>query len=230
MEWANAIGVILVYALICVTLVVCYILRKKNPDANIRKVIHFGIGNFIFIWWIFKDWWVMDVFFTVPFFLGLLYITLRDDGSSLVGSAVTQGNKTGLLFYVLSIMIVVTIFFEHFVAGSIGIAAMVYGDCAGSLIGKRYGKHKIFRSKSLEGTFAVFAVTAIMTGVVLLFYTFLISGGYYSISTADAIIPIWSICLLTGAVTALLEAVSPGEVDNVIISVGITLMLCALGM
>jgi len=226
----NITGLVVVYALISFVLLLCLYRIKKNPDANVRKIIHISIGNFVFIWWIFTEWWVMFVFFVLPFAFILYKTLLKSDRSSIIGRATNEGSGTGLLFYALAIGVIVSLFFHHFVAASIGIIAMTYGDSMGSIIGKRYGKHKMFHNKSLEGSIAVFAFTTIMAFVVIVFYSFLISNGLYSNSSASAIIPTWGVCIIAGIIAALLEMLTPGDLDNLTVPICVTLALCILGM
>lgn len=226
----NIAGLVMIYCLISFVLLLCLHHLKKNPDANIRKIIHISIGNFVFIWWLFTEWWIMVVFFVIPFALILYKAILTSDRSSIIGTATNEGSGTGLLFYALAIGVLVCLFFNHFVAASIGIVAMTYGDSMGSIIGKRYGKHKIFHNKSVEGSLAVFAFTTIMAFVIIVFYSFLISNGLYSNSSASAIIPTWSVCIIAGIVATLLEMLTPGDYDNLTVPICVTLALCILGM
>ena len=63
----DIIGLVLVYGLIVAALVISLIVEKKLPKIDNRKVVHIGVGNFVFVWWMFTQSWVMLVFFTVPF-------------------------------------------------------------------------------------------------------------------------------------------------------------------
>lgn len=228
----DILAVLIVYGLIGLAMIIGSFLLKHNSKADARRVLHVVVGNFIFIWWLFSDRWAMEIFFVIPFIALLLYIMLRKDivSNSLISKAMVNGNNTGLLFYAISIGILVTLAFDHFVAASVGVAAMTYGDSMGRIVGKRFGKHKIINGKSLEGSFGVFAMSTVIALVVILFYTFLISNGYYSLSTADAILPIWLICPIVGLAAAVLEAVVPGDFDNLSLPLGITAILILLGM
>lgn len=226
----NLIALVMVYILIILVFVVCNHYMKKRFEGNIRKIIHLSIGNFVFVWWLFTEWWIMIIFFVIPFALILLRTILRSDTTSVMGKATNEGSSTGLLFYVIAVGVLVTAFFGHFVAASVGIVAMTYGDSMGSIIGKRYGKHKLYNNKSLEGTVAVFIFTTIMAFVVIVFYSFLIANGLYSNSSANAIIPTWSVCIIAGTASALLEMTVPGNYDNIAVPIGVTSILCLLGM
>ena len=60
----DLVALVLVYALIIAVLAVALIVQKRCGDRyDIRKIIHIGIGNFVFIWWMFENAWVMEAFF-----------------------------------------------------------------------------------------------------------------------------------------------------------------------
>ena len=48
------IGLILVYGLIAISLAIGLYLDRRGSALDVRKIIHIGVGNFIFIWWIFN--------------------------------------------------------------------------------------------------------------------------------------------------------------------------------
>ncbi|MCQ2085690.1 MAG: hypothetical protein MJZ21_06060 [archaeon] len=215
------IGLVLVYLIIAVSLVINQLLERSGKfDKNTaRKAVHIGVGNFVFVWWMFSESWIMLVFFTIPFAILLFF-------------AMFEGNpisRSGLFLYAVSITIMVVFFFHHWVAASVGIIAMTYGDAFGSLVGKRWGKHKIMNHKSLEGTLAVMFSTAIIAFIVISFYGYLVANGHY-FGDAPTEIHVVAACPLAGAVTAILEAVSPGEFDNIVIptSVALLMVLCGL--
>ncbi|MDI3483410.1 MAG: phytol kinase [Candidatus Methanomethylophilaceae archaeon] len=68
----------------------------------------------------------------------------------MIGQVSAEGHSMGLFFYACTITVMVLFFFEHFVAASIGIIAMTYGDGLSSLIGKRYGKREIYHGKMVR--------------------------------------------------------------------------------
>ncbi len=230
----DIVALVLVYVLIAVVLGISMLIRKRFGDRyDIRKIIHIGIGNFVFIWWMFEHAWVMEVFFAIPFAAILFAAMLKDNivsRSSLGEISNDMGHKPGLFLYVVSIVILVAFCFdEHWSAASIGIVAMTWGDGFGSIIGKRYGRHKSFNGKSAEGTFAVFAVTAIVSFVLMVFLGFMPLPDPTGISLV-ASIPIWACCLVAGCVVAVTETFSPGWVDNIINCLAVTGVMILLGL
>jgi len=227
-------ALIAVYVMIVVVLAVALIVQKKTGDKyDIRKIIHIGIGNFVFLWWMFEHAWVMEVFFAIPFAIVLFLAMLKDNAvanSTLGDISKNKGHKQGLFLYVVSIIILVALCFDsHWSAASIGIIAMTWGDGFGSIIGKKYGKHKTINGKSLEGTIAVLVITAVVTMILMAFLGCMPLPAGTGI-VLQGIIPMWGICLVAGAVVALTETVTPGWVDNLVNCLVVTGVMILLGL
>lgn len=228
------IALILVYLIIVVALLVSMALEKtgKFNSNTTRKIVHIGVGNFVFVWWMFTESWIMLAFFTVPFAI-LLFVAMfpgNPISNSKLGKISNEdGHRTGLFLYAVSISIMVLFFFNNWVAASIGIIAMTYGDAFGSLVGKRWGKHKLLHHKSLEGTLAVLFSTAAIAFIVIAFYGFLISNGWYA-GNATPNFPVPLVCIAAGGVTAVLELISPGELDNLTIPAIVALTMVCMGL
>ena len=245
----DIIGLVLVYGLIVAALVVSLIVEKKCPNIDNRKVVHIGVGNFVFVWWMFTESWVMLAFFTVPFAIILFLAMFRGNaiGKSKLGELTRQGHNTGLFLYAITITVLVLFFFrdgwlsaifpdagkEHWLAASIAIMAMTYGDGFGSVVGRRIGKHKIIHGKSLEGSIGVFCATTIMTCVMFALFSaldgFTLNGITYFFDTSG-IIPWFLIAPIAGLLSAVLEALCNGDYDNFVNPIIIGLVLVALGL
>ena len=232
METQDYVALFLVYLIIAASLGLSMYLERKGSAADTRKVVHIGVGNFVFVWWMFTEGWIMLAFFTVPFAIILFLAMLKDNvvSRSKLGELSNKGHKTGLFFYAITITILVVLCPDHWTAASIGIVAMTYGDGFGSIIGKRFGKHKTFNGKSLEGSLGVFAFTAAMSAAVILFYGLLASSGWYPAGAYDAMVPAWAACLAAGALASVIEAVSKGFFDNLAVPLLVTLAMVLLGM
>ncbi len=228
----DLLATVLVYLLLAAVLVLFIVLRRKKVDIDTRKVLHILTGNFVFIWWMYESQLPMLVFFAFPFMALLLLSSpvskLDFMHRNVIGQVSAEGHSLGLFFYACTIAVMVLVFFENFVAASIGIIAMTYGDGFSSLVGKRHGKRPIYKGKTLEGSLAAFAATTIMTYVVLLFYDMLIAGGHYTISTIpDVSFPL--VALAAGIFVAVVELISPGEYDNLITPLATAAFLVLLG-
>lgn len=230
----DVIALVLVYVLIALVLAVALITQKKSGDKyDIRKIIHIGIGNFVFIWWMFENAWVMEAFFAIPFAIILFLAMLKDNAiakSTLGDISKNKGHKQGLFLYVVSIVILVALCFnEHWTAASIGIVAMTWGDGFGSIIGKKFGKHSLIKGKSLEGTLAVFLATVIVSLILVTFLGMVTLPDPTGIKLT-ASIPIWACCIVAGATVSVTEMVSPGWIDNIVNCMAVTGVMILLGL
>lgn len=227
------IGLLLVYLIIAASLAVALHLDRRGSSIDSRKVVHIGVGLFVFVWWAFTERWVMLAFFTVPFAVILFFAMFSGNmvSRSRIGTmAQDRGHRTGLFLYAVSITVLVLFFFgDHWVAASIGVIALTWGDGMGSIIGKRYGTHGLSNGKSLEGSLGVFAGTAAMTLVLMLFYGCLASSGLYS-GDVVAAVPVPVVCLASGLVATLVEALSPGAYDNLAIPIIVAAAMVPLGL
>ena len=230
----DIVALILVYVLIAVVLAVAFLVQKKSGDKyDIRKIIHIGIGNFVFLWWMFEHAWVMEVFFAIPFAIILFLAMLKDNkvaNSALGDISKNKGHKQGLFLYVVSIVILIALCFDaHWSAASIGIVAMTWGDGFGSIIGKKYGKHKSVNGKSIEGTLGVLLVTALVSIILMVFLGYMpLPEGTGIVLTA--VIPTWACCIVAGCVVAVTETFTPGWIDNIVNCMVVTGVMILLGL
>lgn len=232
MNTQDIIALIIVYGIIAVSLALSLIAEKSQWKFDTRKIVHIGVGNFVFVWWAFSESWIMEVFFAIPFALILFLAMFKNNpiGRSKLGKLTqAQGNRTGLFFYAISIGILAYFCFgAHWLAASIAVVAMTYGDGFGSIIGKRFGKHKTIHGKSLEGSFAVFAATTIVSLIVWAFYIFITDQGWYAGANLVAIVHPVLACMLAGVVTSVVETVAPGDIDNLLnplITAGVMILI-----
>lgn len=224
---------VLVYAIITVSLAIVMVMERRGTDKNVRKIVHIGVGFFVFVWWMFSENWIMFVFFALPFAIVLFAAMLKDNAvsnSTLGDIANNQGHKTGLFLYVVSIGVLIVFFWGHWTAATIGIVAMTWGDGFGSVIGKRFGRHRILNGKSLEGSLAVFAATAVMTAVIVLFYGWLTASGFYPTGDSIAIVPVWAVSVIAGFLAMVLETLCPGQYDNLVIPLVVACAMVLLGL
>lgn len=217
-EAQDIVGLVLVYLIIGLSLAASHIARSRGSSLDSRKIVHTGVGLFVLVWWMFSENWVMLLFFTVPFAL-ILFVAMFDGNplsdSELGDISNRMGHRTGLFLYVLSINILVLFFFDgHWLAATIGVVAMTFGDSAGSIIGRRFGRHPIINGKSAEGSLAVFAMTFVASLLIVAFYMFLASQGLFS-DPVDPVVPVSLACLTAGALAAISEMLCPGQLDNI---------------
>ena len=232
MDTQDIIALIAVYGLIVAALGLSLINEKRGWGMDTRKIVHIGIGNFVFIWWAFSAQWIMLAFFAVPFEIILILAVLGDNPisrSKLGELSKDKGHSTGLVFYVFSIILMIVFFFDHWVAASIGIVAMTYGDGFGSIAGRKFGKHRVINGKSLEGSVGVFLASMIMSFAVIGFFMLLSSQGLYSWDFGTSFV-IWLIPPVVGVITAVTEALCPGEFDNIFIPLLTAIVSVLMGL
>lgn len=232
MEVRDVIALMVVYAIIILALGISLVAEKRGWNIDVRKLVHIGIGNFVFVWWAFTEQWIMLAFFALPF-AAILFLAMFEGNpvsrSKLGELSRDKGHRTGLFFYVISITVLILFSFDHWVAASTGIVAMTYGDGFGSVIGKRFGRHRTVNGKSLEGSVGVFVATAAMTFVVLGVYSFLTIQGYASYDCTPSI-PFWILPFVIGAITSVVEMLCPGEYDNILIPLLTALSAILMGL
>ena len=239
MNVQDIVALIAVYLIIAAALGLSLYVQKRGINWDNRKIIHIGVGAFIYVWWAFSANWIMLAFFSVPFAIILFFAMFPGNpiSNSKLGEVTNDmGHRYGLFLYVVTINILVAFFFddgciggEHWLASSIAIVAMTRGDGYGSIVGKRFGKHKIINGKSLEGTFAVFAATFVFSMVVIVFYGFLASQGLFLGRTVDAI-PALAFAAVAGVIAAVVEAVCPGDIDNLLIPMTVLAAMILMGL
>jgi len=230
----DIIGLILVYGYVLLVVAISTWARKRNPECNYRKIVHVLIGNIVFLWWVFDDWWVMGLLAAFPFVPLLLLVTpkspLKRLNSSFLRMASAQGHGYGLVYYAISWTILAIALFDNRMISGIAIAAMSFGDGVGGLVGKRYGKRKLYGSKTYVGTFAVFLGTALSALAVMLFYTYI--GGFMPLLYVPSLDLSFAVgtAVMVGAFVAVVELFSPGEYDNLIVPLSTAALLLLVGM
>ena len=198
-----------------------------------RKFVHIMVGNIVFFWWLFDTSYIMAFLAAAPFIPLLLlaspYSNLSGLKNSFLGEATEESHDLGLVYYAISWTLLAFFLFDHRLVASIAIVAMSYGDGMGGLIGKRYGKRKINGPKTLEGTLAVFFATVVATFVVIQFYQLLDSQMLLHaplIGLASAAL----FSVLIGAFVAMVELITPGQYDNLVIPLGTAALLIFIGL
>jgi dolichol kinase len=160
-------GLILVYSYVFLVVMISYFAKRRFPGCGYRKIIHILVGNIAFLWWVFEDRYIMAFLAAFPFVILLLLVTplspLRKFDNTFLQMATRQGHGYGLVYYAISWTILALLLFDDRLVASIGIMAMSYGDGVGGLVGKQYGRRKIWKEKSYVGTVAVMTGTFVAT-------------------------------------------------------------------
>jgi phytol kinase len=184
--------------------------RHLSLSANFtRKVVHVGVGNWIFLWpFAFDNWYAILI--PPALFVVLNYVSYRRELFKPMERKEKAGGL-GTVYYAISLTIVAPL---AMVLGKIWVAAaaiilMAWADGLADPIGRRYGTHK-YRvagsTKTVEGSLGFFLVGFVAVAATLTFF-----GAFASLPTGFNI-PIFS--LIISALGALIEAVSPAGTDN----------------
>jgi len=180
-------------------------------NESLRQVVHlvFGLGIAAFVLLFDRDLTLSVLILTL--FVGFLLSDAVSRGYTIpVVSAVITGLERrdaapgkGALFFALSAVFCLVFFTKEIVF--VGLVVLSLLDSITTLAGVRFGRNRIYNSKSLEGTLAGVVVTA----------------------AALCLLVPPAVALVTATVTAFAELVSPVD-DNLVIPVVACLVLTAL--
>lgn len=211
MLWSDVVALIIVYAYVIVIFFLAEKVLKSRPEVS-RKFLHIMIGNMIFAMPFFSDAWVMLLFITLPITVALFFLT-EYSPIKIENEMTESGHALGLFFYagiwsILLFIFPIMIDPNLLWIVALAIVPLVYGDGFAALVGGKWGKvkyHVFGGEKSLEGSLAMFAVTAVLAVFVWMFY---IALGY-TLPEFN----FWYV-LIISAIATVCEAVSYGGVDN----------------
>ena len=215
--WANLALLGCCYGYILIVILATGRIGRSLSRNSSRKFLNIMIGNLPFLIPFFsynKFPLNFPFFVAAPFILVTFLVSPYSPTKSLSQkipelTEVTEGgHQLGLVFYAISYTVLALFFSAKPYVIAAGILPMAYGDAAASLIGEKFGRRhfKIFAKKSIEGSFAMFAISFASFSASLLFFS-----AFYSFSVFSSIV-----AALTVAVAATVaEAVTPRGVDNI---------------
>lgn len=226
-------GLISVYGYVVLVVLFSRSIKSRTTGGIHRKVLHILIGNIVLFWWMFDSPYVMAFLAAAPFIPLLLLVSpispIRRLRTSFLGETTGESHGFGLVYYAISWTILAFFLFDQRMIASIAIVAMSYGDGLGGLVGRRFGKRKILRNKTLEGTATVLTATFIATIAVLMFYQYLAHQGIFGTFLLDSA-SAFGTAILTGGFVAVVELLTPGEYDNLVIPLLTAGMLVLVGL
>ncbi|MCR4674223.1 MAG: hypothetical protein K5675_04365 [Lachnospiraceae bacterium] len=165
---------IIISVLICVTFAVAVRKLKLLSEEGFRKLLHLMLLAILTVWVLNYDSWkeavgIMLVFIVVVY--PVLYFFEKNE--KLEGFF--AGREKGELKRSLTIMglmfIIVTYVCEGLYGSKVLALASIYawgpGDAAAALIGTKFGKHKLYEKKSIEGTLAMFVCAFVFVFILL---------------------------------------------------------------
>lgn len=219
-------GLTAVYVYVAAVITLSWALRHRIGRP--RELVHILTGGVVFFWWTFDSKYVMSGLAALPF---VFILVLATPGSPVkwlregpLGQRSSEGHEYGLVMYAVSWTVIAFFLFGDLYAASIAIAAMSFGDGAGEIIGRRFGRFRYAPHRTVEGSAAVFAATFASILVLGWFYFSLIGYG----GGSPPAIPILFAAAIAGLVT-FLEGLTPGSMDNLVIPVVIAALLHGMG-
>lgn len=166
------IGLMISFLFLFLILLTAMFLTKhhKLNDEESRKFIHILASN----WWFIAMFYFESVLIATIIPLVFILINYFSYKYNLIKAIEREvNNHPGSIYYSISLFILVLVTFgllENPVIGAIGIMIMGYADGLAALIGKRFGKKKIYHYKTVIGTLTMFIVSFIVSLSFLLIY------------------------------------------------------------
>ncbi len=237
----DVLGGVLVYVYIILIFLAVEKLWKGDRAVG-RKILHIAMGNIVFILAFFDNWFaevliagsalLFSLLITQRmqlYFLSKLTVVPGEESFfrkayrkvikklSLI-SASDAGNEWGLVYYCLMFTVLAGLFAKNPAVVAVGMLPLAYGDGLGAVIGRKFGRHpyRIIDKKSIEGSLAVFAGTAV---------SLLVGMAYYGVPLQDAA---WMSAAI-GIVIMVVEGVTPKGLDNLAIPLSAVAMFLLFG-
>lgn len=215
------------------------VLQKERMLSTIvtRKLVHILVAPvFILTWPLYSgEWFSRYIAAIVPILFVLLFVAIgtgRVKNEAFVASMSRSGQASellkGTLYYAILVVIVTLLWFyvpSEGLEGATPVALIVMGCLAGGdgfadIIGRRYGKHKYSfggSQKSVEGSVGMF-IGSVLFSMVLV--------GILSLEATSWDLSAFLLPVIVFALGAMvIEAVSPKNLDNWTISVGVVILM-----
>lgn len=213
---SDVLGIIATLIFVFLVIAVAEFLRKKFDLSSdfTRKVVHIGVGNWIFLWpFTFRYWYT--VFIPPAIFIVLNYVSYKKE----VFKAMERKEKAGGLgtvYYAFSLTVLSAAFWyvgQAWIA-ALGIMLMAWADGLADVIGRRYGSHRysMFGSiKSIEGSTGFFIIGILSSTATILFF-----AAFWNLVLPQSIL---LISVLISGFGTFIEALSPKGTDNLTVPI-----------
>ncbi len=197
----NVLALAYSFAFIIAVIALAFVLYRTIhlSSESVRKIIHIGVSNWVFI----LVWCFDDVRFAVVgpvAFIILNAIFVHSGAAGLLGMG-DRRRDNGLVYFPFSLLVMTLLYYRGLIQAHDVIAAtlvMGYGDGLAALVGSKIGRHRysvLNASKSWEGTAVMFVVSSL---VIALFTPY----------------PVLKV-LVMAVVATLFEALTPLGLDNI---------------
>lgn len=195
-----------------------FAVKKGFPQDLSRKVVHIAAGSWLIFWFLFDQTHWTKYLNIAPAFIWTILLLIKGFTASPDDNAVKTmtrtGDRTELLRGPLYFTIIMNIMGTFYFNTEIALTAMGilgWGDGLAPVFGKKFGRHKynFVTEKSFEGS-AAFLIFGIMGAA--LFHQIIMGQIHYS-----------SI-LVCAAAAAVVEALSPKDLDNMLIPLTVVIL------
>lgn len=187
-------SILAIYFIVCASLGVSCRKLFKIPDEIFRKILHFVLLTSLFVFvFAFKVWWhsvIVCLLIIVVAYPILHFFERFKTYSSLVTERKKGELKQSLIIVFVMFMVVIAIcwgVFDDKILVLCAIYAWGYGDAFAALIGKKFGKHKIYKNKSIEGSLTMFITTVVVVFTILMIHNIIPWYGVLIVSVVTAI-------------------------------------------
>ncbi len=203
-----SISVIYVFAVVAL---MDLLVKKGLPQDISRKIVHICAGSWLLFWFLFDDTHWTKYLNIAPAFVWTVLLLIKGLTASPEDNAVKTMTRTGdrkellrgPLYFTLVMNVMGTVFFYN-PAAAISMGILGWGDGLAPLFGKKYGriKYNFVTEKSYVGSlaFLIFGIIGAVINSVILF------------GRAE-MIPLITIAFIA----AVVEALSPKDLDNILI-------------
>lgn len=196
-EFLIGLLILCAYFITCATIGIICRKMLKIPDELFRKILHFVLLGSLFVFiYAYNTWWisVLTCLSIILIAYPILYLFERFKSFSAFMTERKKGEiRNSLILVFLMFAIVISVCWGV-IADKVLALVIIYswgfGDAFAALIGTKYGKHKLYKKKSAEGTIAMFLTAFITVTTILLihniipWYGSLISALFVSIAVS----------------------------------------------
>lgn len=196
--------------------------KRGFPQDISRKIVHIAAGSWIFFWIFFDNSHWSKYFNIAPAFIWSILLLQKgffakpDDEAVKTMTRNNDRNELlkGPLYFTLVMNLMGTVFYNSTLAVT-SMAFLGWGDGIAPIFGKKFGKNKyrIFAEKSIEGSVAFFFFGL----AAAIFFNYLLFGSVRI-----------NHLLISGILATLVEAVSPKDIDNILIPVAVIILYLVL--
>jgi phytol kinase len=207
----NQLGILISFVFVFAVIGISTLLNKNAilNDEGSRKFIHIAVSN----WWILAMLTFDDPLWASFVPLMFVFINYLSMKKSVFTAMERKSNKQewGTVYYAISLLILAYVTFAADLAyiGGIGILIMGYGDGFAALVGTRYGKHRLWFNKSIEGASVVLSFGILIAGIFFALY----SPNYWLLKS-----------VIVGVVAMVVELCSPNGFDNLSLPLTVSLV------